>query len=219
MEAGAHFKETTGLNFRTIPDPFGSFIKSIPPEGQLAHPAHSYPISSSEIVDVDQPGDPKPKLGIEVGAAREAREAEAVKKRQQREALERQRKEKETQEREKEAKAKEAKEKEASERAAREKEKKDRERREKEAMERLKQSRDREARERGVGRRDGEGSGSSSRIASLRREVIDDEDQRSSRMRFGSDKREHVGADKESQPELVEVGVQHSFKLSRLPLI
>merc|ERR1719400_2116558 len=118
--------ETTGLNFRTIPDPFGSFIKSIPPE---------------EIVDVDQPGDPKPKLGIEVGAAREAREAEAVKKRQQREALERQRKEKETQEREKEAKAKEAKEKEASERAAREKEKKDRERREKEAMERLKQSR------------------------------------------------------------------------------
>ena len=168
---------------------------------------------------MDQPGDPKPKLGIEVGAAREAREAEAVKKRQQREALERQRKEKETQEREKEAKAKEAKEKEASERAAREKEKKDRERREKEAMERLKQSRDREARERGVGRRDGEGSGSSSRIASLRREVIDDEDQRSSRMRFGSDKREHVGADKESQPELVEVGVQHSFKLSRLPLI
>ena len=215
MEAGAHFKETTGLNFRTIPDPFGSFIKSIPPEGQLVHPAHSDLIISSEIVDVDQPGDPKPKLGIEVGAAREAREAEAVKKRQQREALERQRKEreeKETQEREKEAKAKEAREKEASERAAREKEKKDRERREKEAMERLKQSREREARERGGGRRDGEGSGSSSRIASLRKEVIDDEDQRSSRMRFDSDKREQVGADKEGQPELVEVGVQHSFK-------
>ena len=79
-------------------------------------------------------------------------------------------------------------------------------------MERLKQSRDREARERGVGRRDGEGSGSSSRIASLRKEVIDDEDQRSSRMRFDSEKKELVGADKEGQPELVEVGVQYSFK-------
>ena len=33
VEAGAHFKETTGLNFRTIPDPFGSYIKTLPPEG------------------------------------------------------------------------------------------------------------------------------------------------------------------------------------------
>ena len=37
VEAGAHFKETTGLNFRTIPDPFASFIKSIPPEGNYSY--------------------------------------------------------------------------------------------------------------------------------------------------------------------------------------
>ena len=127
------------------------------------------------------------------------------------------REEKEKQEREKEARAKETKEKEAKERAAIEKEKKDRETREKEAMERLKESREREARDNSLGgRRRGEASGSSSRIANLRKEVNDDEDERGSRRRFDPENRRQIrggssgGAGKQADPELVEVSVYHT---------
>ena len=128
------------------------------------------------------------------------------------------REEKEKQEREKEVKAREAKEKEAKERAAIEKEKKDREPREKEAMERLKESREREARENTLGgRRRGEASGSSSRIANLRKEVNEDEDERvGSRRRFDPENKRQMrgappgGSGKQVEPELVEVSVYHT---------
>ena len=123
------------------------------------------------------------------------------------------REEKEKEEREKEARAREVREKEAKERAAKDKEKKDRETREKEAMERLKESREREARENSLGgrrREAGEASGSFSRIANLRKEVNDDEEQRSgSRRRFdpeNSSRRQMRG--NQVEPELVEVSVK-----------
>ena len=184
----------------------------------------SEPLPLSEVIDLSRSSAPQPKLGIEVGAAREVREAEAAQKREQRETLEKQREQlakqrkeregKEKEEREKEARAREAKEKEAKETAAKEKEKKDRETREKEAMDRLKESREREARENSLGgrRREGEASGSSSRIANLRKEVIDDEDDRgSSRRRFDPENRRQIRGN-QVQPELVEVSV------NRLPL-
>ena len=52
VEAGNHFKEAVGLNFRTIPDPFESYIKKL---------------SRKEIVEVPKDrNDPKPKPGIDL---------------------------------------------------------------------------------------------------------------------------------------------------------
>ena len=83
-------------------------------------------------------------------------------------------------------------------------------------MERLKESREREARDNSLGgRRRGEASGSSSRIANLRKEVNDDEDERGSRRRFDPENRRQIrggssgGAGKQADPELVEVSVYH----------
>ena len=52
VEEGKHFREAVGLNFRTIPDPFESYIQSLP---------------SQEILEVPTQGqDPKPKPGIDL---------------------------------------------------------------------------------------------------------------------------------------------------------
>ena len=53
VEAGAHFRETAGLNFRTIPDPFDSYASRL---------------AAEDMVDFTGHPDPKPRPGIEVGA-------------------------------------------------------------------------------------------------------------------------------------------------------
>jgi len=51
VEKGTHFKEAVGLNFRTIPDPFGSYLFKIP---------------KSEVVDISQLPDPKGRPGLDL---------------------------------------------------------------------------------------------------------------------------------------------------------
>ena len=52
VENGAHFRETVGLNFRTIPDPFGSYLFKLP---------------KNEILDISIMPDPKGKPGLDLG--------------------------------------------------------------------------------------------------------------------------------------------------------
>ena len=54
VEAGQHFKEAVGLNFRTIPDPFESYIEHLPSKEIVDLPRHS------------QDKDPKCKPGIDL---------------------------------------------------------------------------------------------------------------------------------------------------------
>jgi len=51
VENGSHFKETVGLNFRTIPDPFGSYLFKLP---------------KNEVLDISIMPDPKGKPGLDL---------------------------------------------------------------------------------------------------------------------------------------------------------
>eukprot|EP00092_Neocalanus_flemingeri_P001633 GFUD01001743.1.p1 GENE.GFUD01001743.1~~GFUD01001743.1.p1 ORF type:complete len:1274 (+),score=352.69 GFUD01001743.1:59-3880(+) len=51
VENGSHFKEAVGLNFRTIPDPFGSYLFKIP---------------KHEVVDISLLPDPKGRPGLDL---------------------------------------------------------------------------------------------------------------------------------------------------------
>jgi len=51
VENGSHFKETVGLNFRTIPDPFGSYLFKLP---------------KNEMLDISIMPDPKGKPGLDL---------------------------------------------------------------------------------------------------------------------------------------------------------
>ena len=63
VEQGAHFRKTVGLNFRTIPDPFGSYLFRLPLQ-EVSFSTDSEPLARPGI-DLSAPFEPEPEKEVE----------------------------------------------------------------------------------------------------------------------------------------------------------